>query len=134
MELKPYWVSNITKSMKRSILLIFTLTQLIAVYPQQSTHNELKSQLSTSLTQLYKEIMLRPGRVSVDSIAVNERKKSIALYTNLSLSYLPMRENTVIQVYDSVPPQHFLRWERDLPLDSQFPQEQANRQAENHRT
>lgn len=92
--------------MKRSILLIFTLTQLIAVYPQQSTHNELKSQLSTSLTQLYKEIMLRPGRVSVDSIAVNERKKSIALYTNLSLSYLPMRENTVIQVYDSV--RHYL--------------------------
>ncbi len=29
-------------------------------------------------------------------------KKSIELHTNLSLSYLPMRENTVRQIYDSI--------------------------------
>lgn len=62
----------------------------------------LKPKLGSSLSNIYKEIMLRPGRVTVDSIARDERKKRIELYTNLSLSYLPMRENSVLQIYDSI--------------------------------
>ena len=45
--------------------------------------------------------LLRPGRVSVDNIALDERKRNIELHTNLSLSYLPMRDETVLQIYDS---------------------------------
>ena len=40
--------------------------------------------------------------MTVDSIATNTRKKTIELYTNLSLSFLPMRENTVSLIYDSI--------------------------------
>lgn len=45
---------------------------------------------------------MRPGKVNVDSIWVNDRKKIIEFHTNLTLSYLPMREHTVRLVYDSV--------------------------------
>lgn len=62
----------------------------------------MKLKLNRSLTNIYKETLLRPGRVTVDSIARNEREKSIEFHTNLSLSYLPMRENTVLHIYDSV--------------------------------
>ncbi len=78
---------------------------LTASYPsfsQDLQEDSLKFKLNESLTNIYQEVLLRPGKVKVDSIALNERKKSIEFYTNLSLSYLPMRENTVFQIYDSV--------------------------------
>ncbi|MEN6589273.1 MAG: xanthan lyase, partial [Proteiniphilum sp.] len=71
-------------------------------FVQEVADDSLKERLSRSLTNIYQEVLLRPGKVEVDSIAVNNRQKSITLFTNLSLSYLPMRENTVFQIYDSV--------------------------------
>ncbi len=89
--------------MKQKIL--FILLAISIYYPsfsQDINNDDLKNNLNFSLTNIYKEILLRPGRVTVDSIALNNRKKSIEIYTNLSLSYLPMREHTVRQIYDSV--------------------------------
>jgi len=54
------------------------------------------------LTNIYRETLLRPGNVTVESITFNHRKKSVELYTNLSLSYLPMRDPTVYHIYDSI--------------------------------
>ena len=69
---------------------------------QEAADDSLQEKVSRSLANIYREIMLRPGEVEVERIAVNNRRKSITLFTNLSLSYLPMRENTVFQIYDSV--------------------------------
>ncbi|MDD4777863.1 MAG: xanthan lyase [Fermentimonas sp.] len=54
------------------------------------------------LTELYRETLQSQGVVSVESLAFNEKKKNIKLITNLSLSYLPMRDHLVQQIYDSV--------------------------------
>ena len=89
--------------MKQRIL--FAILFAVIFYPsfsQQNNTDSLKKNLSSSLSNIYRETLLRPGRVTVDSIAINERKKSIEFHTNLSLSYLPMREQTVQLIYDSV--------------------------------
>lgn len=82
----------------------FILFFLCSLHLQSQNQKEdsLIQQFNTALSHIYLETMLRPGKVEVDSIAVNNRQKSITLFTNLSLSYLPMRENTVFQIYDSV--------------------------------
>jgi hypothetical protein len=83
------------------ISFIFLLVSFFS-FSQDLKDDSLKQKLSRSLTNIYKETMFRPGRVTVDSIVLNERKKSIEFHTNLSLSYLPMRENTVLHIYESV--------------------------------
>lgn len=88
--------------MKRSVFILFMLAISYTVFSQNHTDDSLKQKLDRSLTNIYKETLLRPGRVTVDSILINDRKRSIEFYTNLSLSYLPMRENTVLHIYDSV--------------------------------
>lgn len=69
---------------------------------QTQRDDSLKQQVSRSLTQIYRKTLLRPGTVKVDSIALHERKKSIELYTNLALSYLPMRKDLVHLIHDSI--------------------------------
>lgn len=88
--------------MKRSVFILFIFAISYSVFSQNEADDSLKQKLNRSLTNIYKETLLRPGRVTVDSIVLNERKKSIEFHTNLSLSYLPMRENTVLHIYDSV--------------------------------
>lgn len=89
--------------MRKSIL--FTLLFLCVVprfFGQAvETDSTLAKRLGKTLTSIYRQ-EFRAGQVSVDSIAVNDRKKSIEFHTNLSLSYLPMRESTIRQIYDSV--------------------------------
>ncbi|WP_298649302.1 xanthan lyase, partial [uncultured Proteiniphilum sp.] len=88
--------------MRKSVFIICILALTYSSFSQNPADDSLKQKLNISLTNIYKEVMLRPGRVTVDSIAINERKKSVELHTNLALSYLPMRENTVLHIYDSV--------------------------------
>lgn len=90
--------------MRKSVFIacILALSYSYSSFSQNLADDSLRKKLNSSLTNIYKEVMLRPGRVTVDSIAVNERKKSIEFHTNLSLSYLPMRESTVLHIYDSV--------------------------------
>ncbi len=88
--------------MAKSLFLLIALFVTTQLFPQELPEDTLKPQLNQSLTNIYKETMLRTGRVSVDSIYVNDRKRSIELHTNLSLSYLPMREDLVFSIYDSV--------------------------------
>lgn len=88
--------------MKRALFLLFTLAISYPAFSQNHTDDSLKQKLNITLTNIYRETLLRPGKVTVDSIAVNERKKSIEFHTNLSLSFLPMRENIVLHIYDSI--------------------------------
>ena len=88
--------------MRRYVFIACMLAMTYASFPQNIQIDSLKNNLSRSLTNIYQETLLRQGIVEVDSIEVNDRRKSIKFYTNLSLSYLPMREHTVRQVYDSV--------------------------------
>ena len=86
----------------RALITTCILFMSIALFSQDIQVDSLKHSLGNSLTNIYRETMLRPGRVTVDSIEVNDRRKSIEFHTNLTLSYLPMRETTVRLVYDSV--------------------------------
>ena len=88
--------------MKKYVFLALILAMSYSSFSQNLQEDSLKFRLNGSLTNIYRETLLRPGKVTVDSIALNERKKSIELHTNFSLSYLPMRENTVRQIYDSI--------------------------------
>ncbi|MDO5522687.1 MAG: xanthan lyase, partial [Bacteroidia bacterium] len=88
--------------MKRIFFAIFFVLITCLSFSQEITQDSLKKNLNSSLTHIYKETLLRPGRVTVDSIAWDNRKKSVEFHTNLSLSYLPMRENTLQLIYDSV--------------------------------
>ena len=87
---------------QKTLLIISAILISYFSFSQEVDNNNIKKYLNSSLSNIYKETLLRPGRVSVDSIVVNDRKKSIEFHTNLSLSYLPMRENTVRQIYDTV--------------------------------
>ena len=88
--------------MKRLYFVFFFFVATHFAFSQNAIQDELKPKINSSLTNIYRETLLRRGKVTVDSIALNEKKKSIEFHTNLSLSYLPMRENTVRLIYDSV--------------------------------
>ncbi len=72
------------------------------IFAQSIAEDSLKNKLSETLSNIYLETLQKKGRVSVDSITINNKKQKIRFDTNLSLSYLPMRENLVVQIYDSV--------------------------------
>ena len=72
--------------MKKSVFIACMLAIAFASSSQNLQTDSLKYKLGRSLTNIYRETMLRPGRVTVDSIAANDRKKRIALHTSLSLS------------------------------------------------
>lgn len=88
--------------MRRYIFIACMFALTYASFPQDQVQDPLKNSLARSLTNIYQETLLRPGIVNIDSIFINDKKKSIEIYTNLSLSFLPMRELTIKQVYDSV--------------------------------
>src|SRR5690554_2323721 len=87
--------------MKQILLISFLFLLSLPLSAYELQDDSLKQNLSRSFTNIYRETLLRPGKVTVDSIALDERKRSIEFHTNLSLSYLPMREKTVQLIYDS---------------------------------
>lgn len=87
---------------KKTICIACLVFLSSSLFSRSQSDDTLKQKLNGSLTNIYRETMLRPGKITVDSIAVNDRKKNIEFHTNLSLSYLPMRENTISHIYDSV--------------------------------
>jgi hypothetical protein len=93
---------NSPMTKRRAFFFLAVSMILSPVFSQEIANEQLKKNLNSCLSNIYKETLLRPGRVTVDSIATNTRKKTIELYTNLSLSFLPMRENTVSLIYDSI--------------------------------
>ena len=90
--------------MKRFIIFIFAFALIFESFSQEQkiTNSDIRQSVSSSFSAIYQEIMQHPGRITVDSTALNDRKKSIELFAGLSLSYMPMREETVKRLYDSV--------------------------------
>ena len=89
-------------NMMKIFVILFILFTPHLTFSQSNDTDSTRLKLSSSLTHIYRGTMLRPGRVTVDSIALNDRKKSIELHTNLTLSYLPMREKLVHLIHDSI--------------------------------
>ena len=89
--------------MSKTITFLISVLYSITLFSQEVLQDSL---LDASLTNIYIETINRPGRVTVDSIAVNDNRKTIEFHTNLSLSFLPMREDLVLHIYDSV--RHYL--------------------------
>ena len=88
--------------MKKSVIIAYLLAFAFALFSQDFQPDSLKYNLGRSFTNIYHETLMRSGKVTVDSIAVDDRKKRIVFHASLSLSYLPMREHTVQLIYDSV--------------------------------
>lgn len=84
----------------RKLFILLLSTFVLAQLPAQESH-DMKEGIAKALTAIYKT-KLGTGKVVIDSIAQNDRKKHIEYYTNLSLSYMPMNESIVLQIYDSV--------------------------------
>lgn len=87
--------------MKRYLLPLLLLISYLS-YGQQLPDEYLRKTLGSSLSEIYKEVMLRSGSITVDSISLNAKKKSFDCYAGVSLAYIPMREETVRRIYDSV--------------------------------
>lgn len=85
--------------MRKLFILLLSTLFLAQISAQEA--QDMKEGIAKALNAIYKT-ELGTGTVVIDSIAQNDRKKSIEFYTNLSLSYMPMKENTVLQIYDSV--------------------------------
>ncbi len=98
------YVKNYHNMNQRKIffLIVCILALPFSSFSQHNTKDSLNEKFGKSLTNIYRETMLRPGRVTIDSIALNKRKKSIELHTSPTLSYLPMRDSTVYRIYDSI--------------------------------
>lgn len=90
------------KQLMKVFFFICILSLSHSSFSQSTQTDSLHDKVSHSLSHLYRATMLRPGKVRVDSIDLNHRKKSVELYTNLTLSYLPMREQTVYRIYDTI--------------------------------
>lgn len=89
--------------MKKQILFIFYLIVLTASAQNVS---QLKDQLSQPLSNIYSESKVQPTKLKVDSIAINHQEQTIEIYAGLPLSYIPMREEIVNTIYDSI--RHYL--------------------------
>lgn len=89
--------------MKKTLLSLFFILSAVGFCEAQDVStNELRTNLNSAFSNIYQQVMRNRARVTVDSIAVNEKKKTAEFYTNLALSYMPMRDETVVQVYDSI--------------------------------
>ena len=80
-----------------SILLLISLA-----LTGQNTVPQLSEQLSQSLTSIYSQSMKQSIRIKIDSIDVNNQKKTIEIYAGVPLSYMSMREKTIKNIYDSI--------------------------------
>lgn len=86
---------------KTTVIILFIIIPQLSIC-QNVNSVDLKNNLSSALTNIYKDVMKRKGRVNIDSIKVNDKKKIIEIYTNLTLSYIPMRLETVETINDSI--------------------------------
>lgn len=86
--------------MKKQILFIFSL--LVLTTTAQTLIPQLKDQLTQHLSNIYLESNVQPTKIKVDSIAINHQEKTVEIYAGLPLSYIPMREETVNSIYDSI--------------------------------
>lgn len=84
----------------RKLFILFYISCYLVPLTAQDT-SALSQNLGKALTSIYRT-ELGSGKVTVDSIDRNDKKKTIEFHTNLSLSYLPMSENMVLTIYDSV--------------------------------
>ena len=86
--------------MRKQVLSIFFLTVLFAI--GQNNAPQLKEQLSKPLATVYLQSMKQSAKIKIDSIGVNDQEKTIEIYAGLPLSYMPMREDIVNSIYDSI--------------------------------
>jgi hypothetical protein len=88
--------------MKKYVIIAYLLAFASVSSAQNHHPDSLKAYIGRSLSNIYLETLSRPTRVAIEKILINDRQKFIELQTNLALSYLPMREQTVQLIYDSV--------------------------------
>lgn len=86
--------------MKKHIIFIFFLLGLVAT--AQNVTDQMKDDLSQPLNAIYSESMRQSANIKVDSIAINHQERVIEIYAGLPLSYMPMREEIVNNIYDSL--------------------------------
>ncbi|NLC50595.1 MAG: xanthan lyase [Bacteroidales bacterium] len=105
--------------MKKQILFIFYLIVLTASAQNVS---QLKDLLSQPLSNIYSESKVQPTKLKVDSIAINHQEQTIEIYAGLPLSYIPMREEIVNSIYDSI--RNYLPYQQNKYVISVFTDQQ----------
>lgn len=90
--------------MKKQAFFIFFL--IVVSTTAQNGITKFKDELSQSIATIYSESMKQPAKIKIDSISFNSQKRTVEIYAGVSLSYMPMREETVRRIYDSI--RHYL--------------------------
>lgn len=99
--------------MKKTVLYLLCIFFSTSIFAQELNESELKKQLTESFTSIYNQNKISPTKITIDSIAVNPKKKVFEVYSNLALSYLPMRDATVNEIYNGmrrVVPQNYKKY------------------------
>ena len=104
--------------MKKYVIIAYLLAFASVSSAQNHHPDSLKAYIGRSLSNIYLETLSRPTRVAIEKILINDRQKFIELQTNLALSYLPMREQTVQLIYDSV--RYHLSETKKIPNSSHY--------------
>ena len=86
--------------MRKQVLSIFFLIVVSAI--GQNETNLLKERLSQPLAAIYFQNMKQLAKIKIDSIDIDDAKKTIRVYAGIPLSYMPMREESVNSIYDSI--------------------------------
>lgn len=68
----------------------------------QNISPNLKNKLSQSLSAIYLQNMGHSTKILVDSVHINATEKKVEVYVGIPLSYMPIRENTINAIYDSI--------------------------------
>lgn len=86
--------------MRKQVLSLFILFILPVI--GQNIISQLKKQLPQPLGAIYLQSMMQTAKIKIDSIGINDQNKTIEIFAGLPLSYMPMREETVNSIYDSI--------------------------------
>lgn len=86
--------------MRKHIIILLLLFTVSAV--GQDSNNRFKESLSNSFTAIYLQNMRQKATIKIDSISINDLEETVEIYAGTPFSYIPFREETVSNVYDSL--------------------------------
>ncbi len=72
------------------------------LFSQQFNEKDLKRKLTETFTDIYKQNKISLTKITVDSLAIDSKKRIFEVYSNTALSYLPMRKEIVNEIYNGV--------------------------------
>lgn len=111
-----------TKEMKMRNTILFFILAFSSLYFQSYAQDSIQiKNIEVTLSEIYFETLGSKSKVRIDSMNIDKKGKSITLHTNLSLSYLPMTDNLVVQITNEIRkrlPQDIQRYRLNILSDN----------------